>query len=54
MRGAYLRLAKLDAADLSDARLEAVEGLTPAQLNRAQLNRGTTLPDVIGVENAER
>jgi len=27
---------------------------TPAQLNRAQLNRGTTLPDVIGVENAER
>ena len=55
LRGAYLRLAKLDAADLSDAHLEAVEGLTPAQLDRAQLNSGTQLPEgLIGAENAER
>jgi hypothetical protein len=50
-----LILAKLDGADLSDARLETVEGLTRAQLDRAQLNRGTKLPEgVIGAENAER
>jgi len=50
-----LRLAKLDAADLSDARLEAVEGLTRAQLDRAQLNSGTQLLEgLLGAENAER
>jgi len=48
-------LAKLDGADLSDARLEAVEGLTRAQLARAQLNRGTKLPEgLIGGENVQR
>jgi hypothetical protein len=48
-------LAKLDAADLSDARLEAVEGLTRARLDRVQLNSSTQLPEgLIGAENAER
>ena len=55
MRGAYLRLAKLDGTDLSDANLEGVEGLTQAQLDRAQLNSETRLPEgLIGAENAER
>jgi hypothetical protein len=50
-----LRLAELDTADLSDARLAGVEGLTRAQLDRAQLNSGTQLPEgLIGAENAER
>jgi len=50
-----LRLAKLDATDLSDACLEAVEGLTRAQLKRAQLSPGTKLPEgLLGAENGER
>ena len=48
-------MAKLDGADLSDANLEGVKGLTRAQLDRAQLNSGTQLPeDLIGAEDAER
>ena len=43
-RGAYLRLARLDGADLSDANLEGVEGLTQGQLNRVHCNSGTNLP----------
>jgi uncharacterized protein YjbI with pentapeptide repeats len=53
--GAYLRLAKLDGADLADANLEGVEGLTQDQLNRARCNSGTKLPaGLTGVEDGER
>jgi len=41
LRGAYMRLAKLDGADLSDANLEGAEGLTQAQLDKANLNSGS-------------
>jgi uncharacterized protein YjbI with pentapeptide repeats len=55
LRGAYLRLAKLDGADLSDANLDGAEGLTQAQLKRARLNSGTKLPGgLTGVEHAGR
>jgi uncharacterized protein YjbI with pentapeptide repeats len=55
LRGAYLRLAKLDGVDLSDAYLDGAEGLTQAQLERAHCNSGTTLPaGLIGVEDAKR
>jgi uncharacterized protein YjbI with pentapeptide repeats len=33
--GAYLRLARPDGADLSDADLRGTEGLTQAQIDRA-------------------
>jgi len=39
----YVRLSKLDGADLSDANLEGAEGITRAQLDRAHLNVGTKL-----------
>ena len=55
LRGAYLRLAKLDAADLSDTNLDGAEGLTQAQLDRAHRNSGTKLPaDLTGLEDAKR
>ena len=55
LRGAYLRLAQLDGADLSDANLEEVEGLTQGQLDRAHCNSGTKLPaGLTGVEDAKR
>jgi uncharacterized protein YjbI with pentapeptide repeats len=44
-------LAKLDGADLSDANLEGVEGLTQGQIDRAHLNCGTKLP--AGLTEAE-
>jgi uncharacterized protein YjbI with pentapeptide repeats len=44
LRGTYLRLAKFDGADLSDANLFGAEGLTWAQLDRAQRISGATLP----------
>jgi uncharacterized protein YjbI with pentapeptide repeats len=48
-------LASLDGADLSDANLEGVEGLTQGQLNRAHCNSGTKLPaGLTGVEDAKR
>jgi len=54
MRGAYLRLAKLDSADLSDANLDGTEGLTQGQLNRTHRNSGTKLPAGLrGVEDAK-
>jgi uncharacterized protein YjbI with pentapeptide repeats len=54
LRGAYLRLAKLDGADLSDANLYNAEGLTPAQLDLARLSSGTKLPDGLrGAEDAK-
>jgi uncharacterized protein YjbI with pentapeptide repeats len=46
LRGGYLRLARLDGADLSDANLKDVEGLTQSQLERAHLSVGTKLPMV--------
>ena len=53
LRGAYLRLARLDGADLSAANLDGVGGLTQGQIDRAHLNSGTKLPEgVIGVEDA--
>ena len=53
MRGAYLRLAKFDSADLSDANLCDTEGLTQAQLALARYNSATKLPWAwTGVENA--
>ena len=55
LRGAYLRLAKLDGADLSDANLEGALGLTHGQVNRAHCNSGPKLPaGLTGVEDAER
>jgi hypothetical protein len=55
LRGAYLRLAKLDGADLSDANLEWVEGLTQGQLDRVHGNSGTKFPaGLTGVEDAKR
>jgi uncharacterized protein YjbI with pentapeptide repeats len=55
LRGAYLRLAKLDGADLSDANLDGVEGLTQDQLNEALCNSRTRLPaGLTGVEDAKR
>jgi uncharacterized protein YjbI with pentapeptide repeats len=55
LRGAYLRLARLDGADLSDANLEGVEGLTQGQLNRAHRNSGMKLPaGLTGVEDGKR
>jgi uncharacterized protein YjbI with pentapeptide repeats len=55
LRGAYLRLARLDAADLSDANLGGAEGLTQPQLDGARRNAGTRLPDgLMGADNAER
>jgi hypothetical protein len=51
LRRAYLRLAKLDGAGLSDANLEGVEGLTQAQLNRAHCDSGTKLP--VGLTRVE-
>ena len=55
MRGAYLRLARLDGADVSDANLEGVEGLMHGQLNRAHRNSGTKLPaGLTGVEDGKR
>jgi uncharacterized protein YjbI with pentapeptide repeats len=48
-------LARLDGADLSDANLEGVEGLTQGQLNLAHCNSGTKLPvGLIGIEDAKR
>jgi uncharacterized protein YjbI with pentapeptide repeats len=48
-------LAKLDGADLSDANLEGVDGLTQDQLDRAHRNSGTKLPAGLrGVEDAKR
>ena len=43
LRGAYLRLARLDDADLSDPNLDGTEGLTQAQLNRADYMRNWLL-----------
>jgi uncharacterized protein YjbI with pentapeptide repeats len=55
LRGAYLRLPKLDGGDLSDANLDGAEGLTQAQLDRAHCSSGTTLPSgLIGVEDGKR
>jgi uncharacterized protein YjbI with pentapeptide repeats len=55
LRGAYLRLAKFDGADLSDANLDGVEGLTRGQVDRAHSNSGTKLPiGLTGVEDAKR
>jgi hypothetical protein len=55
LRGAYLRLARLDGADLSDANLGGAEGLTRPQLDGARRNARTRLPDDLkGAENAER
>ena len=54
LRGAYLRLAKLDGADLSDANLYNAEGLTQAQLELANCNSGTKLPEGLrGPEGAK-
>jgi hypothetical protein len=54
LRGAYLRLAKLDGADLSDANLCDVEGLTQGQIDLACLNSGTKLPEGLrGAEDAK-
>ena len=48
-------LINLDGADLSDADLGGVEGLTQGQLNRVNCNSGTKLPmGLIGMEDAER
>jgi hypothetical protein len=48
-------LARLDGADLSDANMDGVEGLTQAQLDRARCNSGTKLPaGLTGVEDVER
>jgi uncharacterized protein YjbI with pentapeptide repeats len=55
LRGAYLRLAKLEGADLSDANLYDAEGLTQAQLDLARLSGGTKLPEgLTGAEDAKR
>jgi len=55
LRGAYLRLAKLDDADRSDANLDGAEGLTQAQLDRAHSSSGTILPDgLTRVKHAKR
>ena len=52
---AYLRLAKLAGANLSDANLEGAEGVTQAQLDRAHLNPGTKLPeDLTGAKDVKR
>ena len=55
LRGGYVRLARLDGADLSDANLEGIEGLMQAQMDRAHSNSGTTLPGkMTGVEDGKR
>jgi uncharacterized protein YjbI with pentapeptide repeats len=55
LRGGYLRLTRLDGADLFDANLEDVEGLTQSQLERAHLSVGTKLPHgLTGAEHGER
>jgi uncharacterized protein YjbI with pentapeptide repeats len=43
--GAYLRLARPDGADLSDADLRGTEGLTQTQIDRALCSGGTRLPE---------
>ncbi len=44
----------LDGADLSDANLYDVEGLSQAQLDLARLSSGTKLPeDLTGAEDAK-
>jgi uncharacterized protein YjbI with pentapeptide repeats len=54
LRGAYLRSAKLDGADLSDANLYDVNGLTRAQLDLARLGSGTKLSEgLTGAEDAK-
>jgi hypothetical protein len=48
-------LAKLDRADLSDANLQGVEGLTQGQIDRTHCSSGTKLPAALtGVEDAKR
>ena len=50
----YVRLSKLDGADLSDANMHDTEGLTQAQLDTAHLSSGTTVPQGLkGTENAK-
>ena len=43
--GAYLRLARLDGADLSGADLRDVEGLAQKQIDVAVCDQQTKLPD---------
>ena len=46
----YLRLARLDGADLSGADLRGVEGLTLKQLDAAVCDHETKLPEAAGTE----
>ena len=55
LRGAYVRLTKLDGADLFDANLDGAEGLTQAQLDRAHFRIGAKVPEGLkGMGDAKR
>ncbi|MCH8113590.1 MAG: pentapeptide repeat-containing protein, partial [Proteobacteria bacterium] len=45
LRGAYLRVAKFDHADLSGADLRGARGLVRQQIENAICNADTRLPD---------